>query len=81
MPNFAIIENGKVVNAVVAETDYANSQGWIALPDNAGIGWDYIDGQFVDNRPQPEVVIAVEPTKAELLTQLQELQAKIQSLI
>lgn len=80
MPNFAIIENGKVVNAIVAETDYANSQGWIALPDNAGIGWDYIDGQFVDNRPQPEIVVVPEPTKAELLAQLQELQAKIQSI-
>ena len=79
MPNFAIIKNEKVVNIVVAETDYANSQGWIALPDNAGIGWDFVNGQFIDNRPRPEFVL-LEPNKAELFAQLQELQAKIESL-
>ena len=80
MPIFAVIENQKVINTVVSESDYANAQGWVLLSDNAGIGWDYIDGQFVDNRPviQPQAVIA--PTKEQLLAQLQALQAQIEAL-
>ena len=80
MANFAIIENGKVVNAVVAEADFAAEQGWTALPDGAGIGWDYVGGQFVDNRPAPEVVTPPAPTKEELLAQLNALSAQIQAL-
>lgn len=80
MPNFAIIENGKVVNAVVAEADYAAEQGWIALPDGAGVDWDYVNGRFVDNRPAPEAVTPPTPTKEELLAQLNALAAQIQSL-
>ena len=80
MPNFAIIENGKVVNAVVAEADYAAEQGWVALTDNAGIGWDYANGQFVDNRPVREVVVTPTPTKEELLAQLNAISAQIQAL-
>ena len=80
MPNFAIIENGKVVNTVVAEADYAAEQGWVASPDAVCIDWDYIDGQFADNRPVPEVVTPPAPTKEQLLAQLQALQAQIQAL-
>lgn len=80
MPNFAIIENGKVINAVVAEADYAATQGWVALPDNAGIDWDYINGQFIDNRPLPVVVAPPAPTKEELMAQLAALSAQIQAL-
>ena len=54
MAHFAIVDNSKVVNVVVAEPDFAKSQGWIALPEGVGIDWDYIDGEFVDNRPKPE---------------------------
>lgn len=80
MPNFAIIENGKVINTVVAESDYAAEQGWIPLAESAGIGWDYVNGQFVDNRPVPEVVTPPAPTKEELLAQVQALTAQIQAL-
>lgn len=80
MPNFAIIENGKVVNAVVAEADYAATQGWVALTGNAGIGWDYANGQFVDNRPVPETVTPSEPTKEQLMAELTALTAKINAL-
>jgi hypothetical protein len=80
MPNYAIIENGKVSNTVVAEADYAATQGWILLSDGAGIDWDYIDGQFVDNRPVPEVVTPPAPTKEQLMVELAALTTKIQAL-
>lgn len=80
MPNFAIIENGKVVNVVVAEPDYAAQQGWISLPTDVGIDWDYVDGQFVDNRPIPVMVAPPALTRDELLAQLNELSAQIQAL-
>jgi len=80
MPNYAVIENIKVINMVIADEDYAATQGWVALPEGAGIDWDYIDGQFVDNRPVPEIVTAPAPTKAELMAQLNALSAQIQAL-
>ena len=80
MPNFAIIENGKVVNSVVADANSAAEQGWIELTGSAGMDWDYVDGQFVDNRPVPEVVARPAPTKEELLAQLNALSAQIQAL-
>ena len=48
MSNYAIIENGIVVNTAVAEADFANSQGWVQLQGNAGIGWEY-DGNAFKN--------------------------------
>jgi len=80
MLNYAIIENGKVINTVVSEADYAATQGWILLADGAGIDWDYIDGQFIDNRPAPEVVTPPAPTKEQLMAELAALTAKIQAL-
>ena len=81
MPNYAVIENEKVVNTVVAEADYAATQGWIALPDGAGIDWDYVNGQFVDNRPKPPASEPPPaPTKEELMAQLAALSAQIQAL-
>jgi len=80
MPNYAIVKNGKVINTVVSEPDYAATQGWISLSGSAGIGWDYANGEFIDNRPVPEIVAPVTPTKEELLAQLQALQAQIQAL-
>ena len=80
MPKFAIIENGKVINLVIAEADYAAEQGWVAMSDEAGIDWDYVNGQFGDNRPVPEVITPPAPTREELLLQLNVLSAQIQSL-
>lgn len=80
MPNYAIIENGKVINTVVAEADYASTQGWVELTGTAGIGWDYTNGQFIDNRPVPEVVTPPAPTKEQLIAQLAALSAQIQAL-
>lgn len=81
MKNYAIIKNGKVVNTVVAEADYAETQGWIVCSEEAGIDWDYINGQFIDNRPKsPEPPPLPVPTKEELLQQLLALQTQIQAL-
>lgn len=54
MPNYAVIENEKVVNTVVADPDFAAAQGWVELIGGAGIGWSYTDGQFVDTRVFPD---------------------------
>lgn len=80
MGGYAVIANGKVINTVLAELDYAAQQQWVFMPEKVGIGWDYVDGQFVDNRPVFEVVVPSTPTKEELLAQLQALQAQIAAL-
>jgi hypothetical protein len=77
MNKYAIIENGKVINTVVAEADYAAKKGWIPLT-NGGIDWDYVDGQFVDNRLQLAAPPA--PTKEQLMAELAALSAQIQAL-
>ena len=82
--NYAIIKDGIVVNAAASDAEFAAEQGWVLLPERAGVGWSYIDGQFVDNRPpMPEYVeptAPAAPTKEELLAQLNALTAQIQSL-
>tara|TARA_R110000868_G_scaffold256504_1_gene513221 strand:+ start:1098 stop:1349 length:252 start_codon:yes stop_codon:yes gene_type:complete len=81
MASYAVIENGLVVNVAEAEADYAAEQGWVLLTEGAGIGWSYVDGEFVDLRPAPEPMPAPpSPTKEELLAQLQALQAQITAL-
>lgn len=81
MKNYAIIENNKVINVVVADEEFAQLQGWI-LCESGGIDWDYVNGQFVDNRPKPDPTTQSipEPTKEELLAQLALLSAKINAL-
>jgi hypothetical protein len=82
MPNYAVIENGKVVNLCVATAQDVKPDNWV-LCESGGIGWDYTDGQFVDNRPVPpasEVTVLPAPTKEELMAELAALTAKIQAL-
>ena len=80
MPNYAVIENGKVVNMCVATLSDIKPSNWV-LCEFGGIGWDYTNGQFVDNRPEPEQIVApAEPTKEQLLAELQALTAKINAL-
>jgi hypothetical protein len=54
--NYAHIKNGKVINTIIwdgkSELPYADEL--VPLPDNVGIGWDYIDSEFIDNRPVDE---------------------------
>jgi hypothetical protein len=81
MAKYAIIETGNIVNIVLAEPEYASEQGWVLLPEGAGIGWSYVDGEFVDLRLAPEPMpVPPPPTKEELLEQLQALQAQIIAL-
>jgi hypothetical protein len=81
MQTYAVIENGKVVNMCVATADDVKPSNWV-LCASGGIGWDYTNGQFVDNRPRPPEPesAATEPTKEELLAELAALTAKINAL-
>ena len=74
-----IITDGKVSNTIIV--DSLDFMPGLVEATSGDIGWDYIDGQFVDNRPvpvEPEPVPA--PTKEELLAQLNALSAQIQAL-
>jgi hypothetical protein len=79
MAKYAVIENGKVVNLCVADPSDTKPNNWV-LCETGGIGWDYTNGQFVDNRPVSEVATPPAPTKEQLLAQLQALSAQIQAL-
>lgn len=49
-----VIENGIIVNSIIVDSlDFMPN---LVADDGgvAGIGWSYIDGVFVDNRPAPE---------------------------
>ena len=66
---YAHVIDGKVVNTSVWDgvQEYTPPDGATMVPfptytDDegvkrhiGGIGWDYVDGEFVDNRPKPEV--------------------------
>lgn len=76
---YAIIENNIVINVVEAEEELALAKGWVEIQGGAGIGWTYSEGKFT-LPPAPEPVVEPQPTKEELLAQLQALQAQIESL-
>jgi hypothetical protein len=78
MPNYAVIENGKVVNLCIAGSSDIKPTNWV-LCEMGGIGWDYADGQFI-KPPAPEPEPAPAPTKEQLMAELAALTAKIQSL-
>jgi hypothetical protein len=54
MKSYAIIENNVVVNVVVANDEFAISQGWVEITQNAGVGWDYVDGIFSNTKKEIE---------------------------
>jgi hypothetical protein len=80
MSVYAVIENGKVVNLVVSDADYAAQQQWVLADENVQIGFDLINGAFVDNKQAPEVAQIDPPTKEELLAQLEAIQNQILAL-
>jgi hypothetical protein len=57
LKTYAHIVDGKVVNVSVwdGESDWTPAEEVVEILEGvaAGIGWDYVDGGFVDNRPQP----------------------------
>lgn len=73
-----VIENGVVVNTI--EVDSLNFMPNLVEATEGSIGWLY-DGQTFTN-PNPPVVVAApaEPTKEELLAQINALAAQVQAL-
>ena len=43
---YAVVEDGKIKNVVLAEEDFAAEQGWVLLTEGATIEWLYADGVF-----------------------------------
>jgi hypothetical protein len=58
LKRFAHIVDGKVVNVSLWDgvSAWEPAEEVVEIPEGvtAGIDWDYIDGEFEDNRPQPE---------------------------
>jgi hypothetical protein len=54
LKSYAHIFDGKVVN-VSLWLEKPDDENLVEIPEgsHAGIDWDYIDGKFVDNRPNP----------------------------
>jgi hypothetical protein len=82
---YAKIENGVVINMIVADSEWASEQGLVLCPDYddagqaIGIGATYENWQFTAYvAPEPTPVVA--PTIAELTAQLAALSAQIQAL-
>ena len=57
LKNYAHIIEGKVVNVSIwdGKSLFTTDEELIEIPEGeiAGIGWDYSDGKFIDNRPNP----------------------------
>ncbi len=45
---YAVIENTKVTNVAVADENYAKEQGWVLMPEGVGIGWSYVNGNYIN---------------------------------
>jgi hypothetical protein len=61
MKNMAHIADGKVVNVSLWDgvSEWNPDEQVVEIPQDqaAGIGWDYVNGDFVDNRPVETFVI------------------------
>jgi hypothetical protein len=44
--NYGVIKDGVVINAVLAEADFAAEQGWVLLPEGVGPNWLYDGSTF-----------------------------------
>jgi len=49
--SYGVIADGVVVNAVLAEADFAAEQGWVLLPDGVGPNWLYDGSTFAEPLP------------------------------
>ena len=62
---YAIIKDGVVTDIAMSEPEFAQEQGWVLAPDEAGAGWTYYGSIF---SPLP-------PPKPPTLAQLSDLRA------
>ncbi len=73
------LENNRVAQVADAEFEVAQPLFWVDCPDEVKAEWTYENSVF--SAPViPEAIEPIDPTKAELLAQLQALQAQIESL-
>jgi len=77
---YGIIENNVVVNNVIADADYAAEQGWVLIPQGVGIGWSYKDNNFIEPLPIIDIEPNIQPTKEDLLAQINALMQQVQAL-
>jgi hypothetical protein len=52
----ALIEEGLVVQVIVGDVAWANDRlagVWVGSDVLVGIGWSYVDGEFVPPEPEP----------------------------
>jgi len=49
--SYGVVENGVVVNAVLADADFAAEQGWVLLPEGVGPTWLYDGSTFAEPMP------------------------------
>ena len=53
---YAIVENKKVVNIVIATPEFALEQGWVQCPDEVDIGWVMNDeGTVLPPQQEPDI--------------------------
>ena len=57
---YAIIKDGVVTDIAMSEPEFAQEQGWVLAPDEAGSGWTY-NGSIFSPLPPPKL-----PTLAQL---------------
>jgi hypothetical protein len=81
---FAYIENGIVYDSIMVRPESVFNASYAAqfveVPDEVRSGWTF-DGTNFAPPPEPTPIVAsAEPTKEELLAQLQAIQAQIQAL-
>ena len=82
---YGFIVDGVVDNVIIADEDFATEHGLIEVPDYVngeacGRGWLYSGGTFTKPAEINVPVAVAEPTKEELLAQLNALAAQIQAL-
>ena len=72
-------ENNRIAQVEAQDFPVAEPLFWLDCPDTITTEWTYVDGTFVEP-VIPELVVVVEPTKNELLAELELLTAKINAL-
>ncbi len=82
---YGFIVDGVVDNVILADESFAAEHGLIEVPDYVngeacGRGWLYDGTTFTKPTEVADPVVSAEPTKEQLLAQLNALAAQIQSL-